>query len=92
MTETIEGSQARTHVRGNLFSFVMPWEDIAKCCEQVLASKEKTKSQTGVEHMDDHPAALPQDEETLATWVKVHIVSGSSEFMQHLSAPVLCYA
>ena len=27
MMESMEGAQARTKVRGNLFSFAMPWED-----------------------------------------------------------------
>ena len=28
--------EARTKVRGNLFSFSMPWEDIEKCCHQAV--------------------------------------------------------
>merc|ERR1711933_543928 len=28
--------QGRTHVKGNLFSFNMPWEDIEKCCHQAI--------------------------------------------------------
>ena len=32
MLEGKEGAQSRTQVRGNLFSFSLPWEDIEKRC------------------------------------------------------------
>ena len=84
MTESTEGPQARTHVRGNLFSFVMPWEDVANCCEQVLASRQRANTRKRGADLDSHPAALPLDENTLATLVNVHIVSGSSDLAKHL--------
>ena len=34
MLETMEGAEARTQARGNLFSFSMPWEDIEKRCKE----------------------------------------------------------
>ena len=34
MLEEIEGARARTTARGNLFSFELPWEDVAKRCKE----------------------------------------------------------
>ena len=36
MKEDMGMPKGRTHVRGNLFSFSMPWEDIEKCCHQAV--------------------------------------------------------
>ena len=32
MSEKMGAAQARTRVRGNLFSFNMPWGDVERCC------------------------------------------------------------
>ena len=37
MLESMEGPQARTKVRGNPFSFSMPWKDIEARCKEVLS-------------------------------------------------------
>ena len=74
--------QGRTHVKGNLFSFNMPWEDIEKSCHQaILHAKEphtaalaKLQSELG----------LPHSEDTLALLVNVHIVGGSKDLALHL--------
>ena len=34
MLESMEGPQARTAARGNLFSFTVPWEDVQEKCEE----------------------------------------------------------
>ena len=34
MLEEMEGARARTTARGNLFSFELPWEDVAKRCKE----------------------------------------------------------
>ena len=34
MDEVMGQAQGRTKVRGNLFSFTMPWEDIEQCCRR----------------------------------------------------------
>ena len=36
MGEKMGGAQARTHVRGNVFSFNMPWRDIVDSCEEAI--------------------------------------------------------
>jgi hypothetical protein len=36
MQEVLGNPQGRTQVKGNLFSFAMPWEDIEKCCHQAI--------------------------------------------------------
>ena len=88
MLETMEGAQARTHVRGNLFSFVMPWEDVAKCCEQALQSKaSRTAYRANAKRKqtsEGRPLLLPLDEETLATLVNVHLVGGTKDLKTHL--------
>ena len=34
MLEQMEGTQARTTARGNLFSFELPWEDVSARCKE----------------------------------------------------------
>ena len=36
MKEPLGKPAGRTTVKGNLFSFSMPWEDIEKCCHQAV--------------------------------------------------------
>ena len=63
MLETLEGPQAQTQVRGNLFSFALPWEDIEKRCREASADWRRA-------------IKLPHDEEILSSLVNVHIVGG----------------
>ena len=46
MQETMGNPEGRTRVKGNLFSFSMPWEDIEKCCRRASehANKEEKKA------------------------------------------------
>ncbi len=39
MLESMEGPQSRTQVRGNLFSFSLPWEDVERCCRAAVEKK-----------------------------------------------------
>ena len=74
--------EARTQVKGNLFSFSMPWDDIDKCCCEAS------------QHVNTLPAdelktlqeslGVPHAEETLAMLVNVHIVGGSKDLALHL--------
>ena len=78
MLEEMEGAQARTTARGNLFSFGLPWEDVSKRCQEAetawyTAAKAARQS-----------CALPHDEDVLATLVNVHIVGGSVETVTEL--------
>ena len=73
MTESMEGAQGRTKVRGNLFSFGMAWDDVVRCCEEV----QRKCAGTG-------PAGLPHSEETLASLVRVCIRGGNKDLAQHL--------
>ena len=34
MQETMDGLEARTMARGNLFSFSLPWEEIEERCKE----------------------------------------------------------
>ena len=45
MLEKMDGAQARTRVKGNLFSFVLPWEEIANCCKKAM--DHQSQSQDG---------------------------------------------
>ena len=68
MLEQMEGPQARTTARGNLFSFSLPWEDIEDQC--ILAEKEWKKATEASENS----ILLPHNEEVLATLVHVHVI------------------
>ena len=80
------GAQARTHVRGNLFSFVMPWEDIAKCCEQASAYQRSQQDRKKPRHDDtiSGGVAVPLTEDVLASLANVHIIGGSTDLAKHL--------
>ena len=73
MLDSMEGAQARTQVRGNLFSFSLPWEDIEKQCLAADADWLKTLKAAR------SAIALPHSEEVLAALVNVHIVGGEQK-------------
>jgi hypothetical protein len=82
MHEELGKPQGRTQVRGNLFSFSMPWEDIEKCCyEAVRHAKAPHKKE--LEKLQQE-LGLPHSEETLALLVNVHIVGGNKDLATHL--------
>ena len=74
--------QGRTHVKGNLFSFGMPWEDIEKCCHQAIRHSKEPEASTFRKMKED--LGLPHSEDTLALLVNVHIVGGSKDLALHL--------
>ncbi len=78
MEESMEGAQARTYARGNLFSFSLPWEDIEKRCV------EADKNWAVAVEAAKRSVALPHDEDVLATLVNVHIVGGSKNLVEAL--------
>ena len=64
------GAQSRVAARGNVFSFMMPHEDI------LVNLKKSVSSTTRV--------PLPHDGSVLAILLRVHIVGGSTDVTQHL--------
>ena len=79
--------EGRTQVKGNLFSFTMPWEDIDRCCwEASLNAKQLSTERLRV--LQDH-LGVPHSEETLAMLVSVHIVGGSKDLALHLKGLTL---
>ena len=87
MNEISGQPQGRTHVKGNLFSFNMPWEDIEKCCHQAVShAKQPHKSE--LEKLQNE-LGLPHSEETLALLVNVHIVGGDKDLALHLKGLTL---
>jgi len=70
MNESMQGARGRTAARGNVFSFMMPWEDILKNLRQ---AQDKSVS-----------VALPNDGSVLAVLVRVHIIGGSIDVTKHL--------
>ena len=83
MAEVMGSPQARTQVRGNLFSFTMPWEDIERCCHLAcLHAQEPHKAQ--LQKLQEE-LGVPHSEETLALLVNVHLVGGNKDLAQHFS-------
>jgi len=80
-------AQGRTQVKGNLFSFSMPWEDIEKCCRQ--ASRHASRTGPTNMKMLQEELGLPHSEEILAMLVNVHIVGGSKDLALHLKGLTL---
>ena len=85
MLEKMEGAQARTHVRWNLFSFVMPWEDVALCCKRAAANQRSQQNNRKRVHDETPPCgtAVPLREDTLATLVNVRIVGGNKDLAKN---------
>ena len=69
-------------MKGNLFSFSMPWEVIEKCCHQAIQTASKTQSDDIRKLEKD--LGLPHSEETLALLVNVRIVGGNKDLALHL--------
>ena len=70
MNESMQGPRGRTAARGNVFSFMMPWEDILRALKR--AESDSTR------------VALPHDGSVLAVLVRVHIIGGSLDVTKHL--------
>ena len=83
MLESMEGAQARTKTRGNLFSFSMPWEDIEKRCLETDNNWQRATEAAR------RTVGLPHDEEVLATLLNVHIVGGSKDLVDHLQGAAM---
>ena len=83
MLEQMEGTQARTTARGNLFSFELPWEDVSARC------KEAETAWYAAATAAKRSCALPHDEDVLATLVNVHIVGGSAEAVAELDGAAM---
>ena len=82
MNEPLGCPEARTKIRGNLFSFSMPWEDIESSCQQ--AEKHCKKVGHGFLRKAQKELGLPHSEGTLALLVNVHIVNGDKSLSEHL--------
>ena len=60
MNEVMGRPQGRTHVRRNLFSFSMPWEDIERCCQRASAEAPEP-ARSNLRRMQDE-LGLPHSE------------------------------
>ena len=77
MNEAFGQPVGRTHVKGNLFSFNMPWEDIEKSCHQAaLHAKQphktelkKLQSELGLPHSEETLALLVNERPRLYFWL-----------------------
>ena len=78
---------ARTKVKGNLFSFSMPWEDIERCCRE--ASQHAEALHPDRLKLLQENLGVPHSEETLAMLVNVHIVGGSKDLALHVKGLTL---
>ena len=67
MNEVMGSASARTQVKGNLFSFTMPWEDIERCCH--LACVHASEPHQEALNEIRSQLSLPHSEDTLATLV-----------------------
>ena len=75
MGEEMGNPQGRTHVRGNLFSFNMPWEDIERCCHQAVLHANSPDQQAWKRLQNE--LGVPHSEGTLALLV-MSLVENSS--------------
>ena len=83
MLEPMEGAQARTQARGNLFSFSLPWEDIEQRCIDANINWKKAVEASR------KSMALPHDESVLAALVHVHVIGGNEEVMKSLEGATM---
>ena len=91
MLESMEGAQARTQARGNLFSFILPWEDIERRCREAMETAHLIDRRTGRRATvpDGSNIALPHDEALLATLVNIHVVGGHKDLGEHLKGATM---
>ena len=82
MKEEMGNPQGRKHVKGNLFSFSMPWEDIERCCHQAVLHS-KSPDREALNKLESE-LGVPHSEETLALLVNVSIVGGNKDLAEHL--------
>ena len=87
MNDTMGDPKGRTRVRGNLFSFNMPWEDIERSCNAALKAA-TVHAKEDLQHLQD-TLGLPHSEETLALLVNVHICGGTKDLALHLKGLTL---
>ena len=87
MLEGMEGAQARTEFRGNLFSFAMPWEDIERCCAAAMANApalERAEMEKIRENL-----RVPHGEDILASLLNVQVVGGAKDLAEHLEGATM---
>ena len=82
MAEPMGKPQSRTKVKGNLFSFNMPWEDIEKCCHSA-SLQAKSPQREELQQLQEE-LGLPHSEEVLEKLVNVHIRFGNKDLTAHL--------
>ena len=83
MKEQMGKPLGRTHVKGNLFSFNMPWEDIEKCCHSACEHA-KSPQREELKQLQEE-LGLPHSEEVLEKkLVNVHIRGGNKDLTAHL--------
>ena len=83
MREKMDGPEARTMARGNLFSFSLPWEEIEARCKEASANWERAVGDAG------ETMPLPHSEDVLAALVNVHIVGGTKDLVEHLAGATM---
>ena len=91
MLEEGSGACARTKVRGNRFSFAMPWEDIEANCHIVMtgAANSSAGNKRELKTINRKCSQVPHDEVTLATLLNVHIVGGTTDLATHLEGATM---
>ena len=91
MLESMQGAQARTEVRGNLFSFILPWEDIEQRCREAyqIAHSQERRTVRRKDLVNVESCALPHSENLLATLLNVHIVGGQKDLAKHLQGATM---
>lgn len=91
MLDDTLGAEARTQVRGNLFSFAMPWEDIEENCAALMQTQSRTsqKDKREIDMMWKKHSRVPHDEATLASLLNVHIVGGTKDLAKHLEGATI---
>ena len=83
MQEKMDGPEARTMARGNLFSFSLPWEEIEARCKEARGNWDRAVG------CAEEVMPLPHDEHVLAALVNVHIVGGTTDLAEHLKGATM---
>ena len=83
MQDIMGNAEGRTKVKGNLFSFPMPWGEVRRCCEDLLQQGEEVRAAAQAQLKAN--TNIPHSEETLALLVSVKIVSGEADIASKLN-------
>ena len=87
MNTTVGGASGRTAVKGNLFSFPLAMEDMARSVTEAMTQSGRMPAH--VREVAEKARGIPHSEEVLALLVHVQVINGSADLAKHVKGLTL---